>query len=193
MKIFISFFLFLLITLSSCQMNQPRDLTAEETAEYINKGKSIIQQSFKALSGQLGSALNEGGVQNAVSYCNIKANPIMDSLSQAHQVTISRVSLRPRNPGNITGAKDAEIMKDYLKLQSEQEPMEPFLETTQDDGVTFYMPITIISPLCLKCHGEVGKDIAQEDYDVIKSLYPQDQATGYVMNELRGMWKVEFE
>jgi hypothetical protein len=84
-------------------------------------------------------------------------------------------------------------MKDYLKLQSELEPMEPFLETTTEGGVTFYMPITIISPLCLRCHGKIGTDISQEDYAVIKSLYPNDEATSYTMNELRGMWKVEFE
>jgi hypothetical protein len=193
MKTFFPAIILIAIFLTACQSNQPRDLTAEEAAEYVESGKSIIQEGFKALSGQLGAALNQGGVQNAVTYCNIKANPIMDSLSKAHQVTISRVSIRPRNPGNITGAKDAEIMKDYLKLQSELEPMEPFLETTTEGGVTFYMPITIISPLCLRCHGKIGTDISQEDYAVIKSLYPNDEATSYTMNELRGMWKVEFE
>jgi hypothetical protein len=192
MKNLIPVILLVLIVIVGCQSNQPRDLTAEETAEYIEKGKTIVQSSFSALSGQLAGAINEGGVQNAVSYCNIKANPIMDSLMKAHQVNILRVSLRPRNPKNISNAEEAEFFKDYLRLQSEQKPLEPFLETQPGGTVHFYMPITIISPLCLKCHGEVGKDILQEDYELIKALYPYDQATGYTMNELRGMWKVEF-
>jgi hypothetical protein len=192
MKTIIPFLFIITILIASCQSDRPRDLSAEETAEYIAKGRTIVQASFGALSGQLAGAMNQGGVPNAVGYCNIQANPIMDSLSQAHQVEISRVTLRPRNPENISSAEDAEILKDYLKLQSEKKSLEPFLETHSGGTVTFYMPITIISPLCLKCHGEVGSDIKTEDYEVIKSLYPEDQATGYTMGELRGIWKVTF-
>lgn len=184
--------IFILFVLAACQSNRPRDLSAEETAEYMEKGKSIVQESFKALSGQLAAAMNEGGVQHAVSYCNINANPIMDSLSEAHHVTISRVTLRPRNQDNLCNAHDSEILKDYLRLQSEQRPLHPFVETLETDVITYYSPITVISPLCLKCHGTPEIDVSTEDYGLITSLYPDDQATGYSLNELRGMWKVEF-
>ena len=193
MRTLFSFLVLSLFLFISCQQNRPRDLSAEETAEYLEQGQSIVKESFKALSGQLASAMNQGGVQNAVSYCNIQANPIMDSLSQAHGVTVSRVSLRPRNPGSISSAEEAEILKDYLRLQSEGKELHPFVETYSGGKVTFYAPITIISPLCLKCHGTVGGDIAQQDYELIRSLYPEDEATGYTLGELRGMWIVKFD
>jgi len=191
MKLFLPL-IFIAVLLAACQSNRPKDLSAEETAGYLEKGKQIVQASFSALSGQLSGAMQKGGVQNAVAYCNIKANPIMDSLSQAHQVTISRVTLRPRNPENLSDDNESEILSDFLKMQDLGKSLQPFIESASGEQVIFYAPITIISPLCLNCHGTPGSEISTEDYELIKSLYPDDQATGYSMNELRGMWKVEF-
>lgn len=186
------FIIIALMVLSSCQNRPKPNLSPEETARYLEKGKTIVQESFKALSGQLAAAMQNGGVQNAVSYCNLKANPITDSLSRAYNVTISRVTLRPRNQSNLADSNDSDILGDYLKVLSAGEAMQPFVQSTSRDDIVFYAPITIISPLCLKCHGEVGSDISIEDYELIGSLYPEDQATGYSMQELRGLWKVEF-
>ena len=180
------------LLLAYCQPKPKPVLSPEETALYIEKGQEIVQQSFKTLSGQLAGALQKGGVQEAVRYCNIKANPIMDSLSQAYRVKISRVTLHPRRPEDMANENESKILADYLNTLGSGETAEPFIQATSRDDVTFYAPILIISPLCLKCHGKVGTEISTEDYSVIKSLYPEDQATGYEMNDLRGLWVISF-
>ena len=52
-------------------------------------------------------------------------------------------------------------------------------------------PIMIDNPLCLQCHGEIGKELSEETHQLIKELYPQDMATNYKMSELRGMWSIK--
>lgn len=188
---------FILLALSAviftaCQPKAKPNLTPEETAEYLEQGKEIIKQSFMALSGQLAAAMQEGGVQNAVSYCNLHASPIIDSLSRVYNAEISRVTSRPRNQANMANVEEVDILADYLKVLSVDGPLSYFVQSTSREDVTFYGPILIISPLCLKCHGEIGSEIASEDYELIRTLYPEDQATGYKHHELRGLWKVKF-
>jgi hypothetical protein len=57
--------------------------------------------------------------------------------------------------------------------------------------VFFYQrPIVLNNALCLRCHGEAGKDIAAADYAFIKQQFPQDQATGYRLGQVMGAWQV---
>jgi hypothetical protein len=40
--------------------------------------------------------------------------------------------------------------------------------------------------------GEPGKDIEPENVAAIRRLYPQDEATGFKLGELRGAWRIDF-
>ncbi len=58
---------------------------------------------------------------------------------------------------------------------------------------TYQRPIVLTDALCLRCHGEVGKDISSADYALIQKQYPQDQATGYQMGQAMGMWELTLQ
>lgn len=47
--------------------------------------------------------------------------------------------------------------------------------------------------MCLQCHGTIGQEVSSETFTKIKELYPKDRATGYGLNELRGIWVVEMD
>lgn len=180
----------ILFALNACDSFQGKKaLTAEEQMEYFSKGKMITEQSFKALSGELMAALQEGGVQNAVGYCHLQASPIIDSLSNAHKVAIFRVSDQYRNPENKPDKADLAVMDAYRQQMQQGRELQPHLEFTGDQ-ITYYAPITIQNPACLLCHGTPGETIEQENYDFILSKYPGDLATGYQQGDLRGLWKV---
>ena len=57
--------------------------------------------------------------------------------------------------------------------------------------VSFFAPIILSNELCLKCHGEPGKDIAPEHAALIDELYTEDQAKGFRLGQLRGAWRVD--
>jgi hypothetical protein len=47
--------------------------------------------------------------------------------------------------------------------------------------------------MCLQCHDNPETDIVPEVSTKINELYPEDKATGYASNELRGIWVIEMD
>ena len=62
-----------------------------------------------------------------------------------------------------------------------------FFKTTEENGVTsviYLKPILVQAP-CLSCHGpfeQIGPDVKQ----ILQTKYPDDKATGYQLDDLRG-------
>ena len=141
------------------------------------------------LSSNLQQAMVDGGIENALDYCNLKAMPLTDSLSKHYNVTIKRVSNKARNPLNQASENEQKILNNYLESIENRKPI---ISKNENANPTFYAPITT-KGLCLNCHGIVGETLLPENHEKIKTLYPKDQATGYKIDELRGMWSIEFK
>jgi len=158
--------------------------------EYIIRAKEFAQSTGSTLMGELSKAMGEGGVINAVEYCSLNALSLTDSMSKTLNVQISRISHKNRNPNNNASTKELEMISQYISKKEEGIELKP-RSVTSEDAYTVYIPIEV-KGLCLNCHGEVGKDIADEDYIVISNLYPDDRATGFQLGDLRGLWKISF-
>ena len=78
-------------------------LSQQEREMYIKKGKTIAKEAFLTLSSNLKAKMMEGGVVNAVDYCNMAAYPLTDSIAKANNAMLRRVSDRLRNPINNYG------------------------------------------------------------------------------------------
>lgn len=193
-QIFIS--LLIAAFIISCGQTQKEEKTiAPSIAKKVDysklepKADTVIQATFKALSSALGSAMKEGGVKHAVSFCNVEATPIADSLSKQFGVRVSRVSDRPRNPANQATEYEKSFMSEYRDAM--EQGVDIGYEYYEGNGIpTLYKPIAL-KGLCLNCHGKAGQTMKEEDIAFIQSLYPEDKAVGYEEGELRGMWKVE--
>jgi hypothetical protein len=184
------FLLFSLLLLSSCRSGGEKSrLTPEEQAKYLATGTLVTAQSFKALSREVINAINEGGVQHAVGYCHLKSSPLIDSLSRKYHVKISRVSDRYRNAQNKPGELDLTVINAYQEQLARGSELEPHLEVTSDE-VIYYSPILILNPLCLNCHGVPGNTAEQPNIDFIRTKYPEDKAVGYILGDLRGVWRI---
>lgn len=187
--------LLIAMILSSCH-NRTMKKESEEALsaeEYLVMGQEVVSKSFAALAGQLSSAMKEGGVRQAVGYCHLRANPIMDSLSAEFNAAISRVTLKARNPENLAQGIDSTVLADYSQALAEGKNIEAFVMVGDEGEYYYYAPIRIISPLCLKCHGTPGENLEEEDLAFILSKYPSDMAINYSEGELRGMWKIVFQ
>lgn len=166
-------------------------LTEAEKEAYLQKGQEIAQATFAALSGRLKAAMQEGGVANAVEYCNVVAYPLVDSLSQVHNAEIRRTSFKVRNPADAPTGAERAVLQAYHDQAEAGEELKPVVKSLDGQGVAFYAPIKI-QGLCLSCHGKVGETLQETDYALIKKLYPEDEAVGYELGDLRGMWSVRF-
>ncbi len=159
----------------------------EQTAKF--KGLKYAMATKAILGKNLMNQITSNGTFEALSFCNEKAIPLTDSMALAQSVKIKRVSDRPRNPDNR--ADENEL--DYIMIQKERlangEGAEVFSFDSNGHTIGYYPIMT--NAMCLQCHGAVGETVVPEVAAGIKARYPQDEATGYIENQLRGIWVVE--
>ncbi len=177
---------------TNSENTSPAALSEADVAEYTAKGKQIAQASFKTLAGNLKKAMKSGGPVEAIKFCNLKANPLVDSLSKAHHATIKRTSSKLRSPANAPSELEAKQLAAYMEDVKANKPLQPKVVLTSDNKVQFFAPIKT-KAVCLKCHGAADSDKLPKHYKVIQELYPNDQATGYKEGELRGIWSIQMD
>jgi cytochrome c553 len=163
---------------------------AEPEQSYAEIGISYAKSTKQTLGKNLMGAIQKEGVLHALSFCNVQAMPLTDSMATKHNAIIKRVSDKFRNPKNKANEVELEYISLYKQILENGEEPEPMV-VEEGKNVNFYYPI-VTNDMCLKCHGTPGQEIERETYDKIKELYPQDKAIGYGVNEVRGMWSINF-
>lgn len=162
----------------------------DEESKALSKGKAIALKTKSALGKNLMQAINERGAEGAVEFCNIKALPITDSLAALQNAKIKRVSDQNRNPINKANQEELAYIQASKKALSSGNSIKPIVKKVNGKWIGYYPILT--NAMCLQCHGQENHQIAANTLAKIKENYPQDKATGYGENELRGIWVVEF-
>ncbi|NOX86909.1 MAG: DUF3365 domain-containing protein, partial [Chlorobi bacterium] len=140
---------------------------------------------------ELRKAIKEGGIVNAISFCNKRAMEITDSISLAEKVYIKRLAKKYRNPVNDMSKNESNIYKGFIINQLSKKWYPAMITWNEKGEPVYYNPI-IVDALCLKCHGIPEKDIKPEVAEKIAELYPDDKATNFKVGQLRGMWSITF-
>jgi len=163
---------------------QPSDLTLYQAA-----GDAITQHAQAALMSQVMAQIKAGGPIQALDYCYVNASALTDSLQRAQQepvpALLRRASARNRNPANRATSDEACILSRWQASWQGRAP-EPVIQQ-RGDTVHYYKAIPLLAEGCLTCHGPA---IEPSLLAAIQARYPNDRATGYALNDLRGMWHV---
>ena len=168
-----------------------RDQQTLDTTTVVQKGQEITSATFATLSSNLQKAMGEGGVRHALKFCNIKAYPLTDSLTEHFGVELRRASHRPRNPSSKADSLEMQSIEKYIEqIEGEKTPKARVIQA--EDKILYHAPIRISNQLCLNCHGKPGEDITASNLQIIDSLYPDDEARDFQMGALRGIWSVRF-
>jgi hypothetical protein len=184
-------YLLLISSLLTCGNTKSDQKHESIDSTYITQGNAVARISFETISGELKHAMQNGGIEHALKYCNENAYPLTDSLSKANQVSIKRVSNLYRNPNNKADKIEEFMIKGFGNDLNEKKEITPRL-VLKDDSVIFYKAI-LTQPLCLTCHGQPDKDLAFSTDTLIQRLYPRDKAIGYEVNQVRGLWRIGFK
>ena len=169
--IYLSVCLFSLVTTAHSEpIDQAR--AAAELAPFKQK----LQQALR-------SGLAHGPVE-AITTCRIEAPAIATALSDEF-LRLGRASHRLRNPDNVAPAWVVPVLDEHVAEPSSRQAR---LVTLPNDGTGYIEPIAV-QPLCMTCHGtQLAPAVAAK----IDELYPSDQARGYTVGELRGVFWLEF-
>jgi hypothetical protein len=178
----------LLVLLAACG---PK---AEESAleeAILVESQQLIGSLKEALSAELKAALQSGGVPAAIEVCRKVADPITAEVSaDASDVHISRTALRFRNPGNAPDADSRAILEQWEAHVAETGQTPEPVVTRTEASIIVHAPIRLETN-CLTCHGE-PESFAPEVSAALARLYPEDQAVGFKVGDLRGAFRVAY-
>jgi len=183
---------------ASCKMADPdkgqesttQYLDATENQELLLTGKHIADSVGAVLKSNLMQAMGFGGPVHAVEFCNVEAFPLTGELNTLYNVQVKRTSDRIRNAGNAPSMLESSVISDYRNEQAAGITLRPKLALDADGRKVFFAPIFTGAP-CLICHGnEANMDEGLRDK--LTELYPADNAKGFGIDELRGIWSVTF-
>lgn len=149
------------------------------TAGELDQGQAIAKEFKGELMQTLKSAIADGGPVNGIAVCNTAAGPLAERVGQSHGVTLGRVGTRTRSPANEPQPWQGEVL-----AAVESDPKPQMLEL--EDRKVYAEPLFIQEP-CLACHGDPKAEVQA----ALDEYYPQDQATGYALGDLRGVLWVD--
>lgn len=166
--------------------------TAETDQDpYAKIGMQYALAAKGALGKNLMKAIQQKGPVGAVEFCNGKALPLTDSISQLKNAQIRRVSDKPRNPENTANEEELGYISYFKGLIASGTQPKPILKE-ENDKVNFYYPIAT-NAMCLQCHGKPNEHVQPATMVKLQNLYPSDKALGYNTNEVRGIWAISFD
>jgi hypothetical protein len=164
-------------------------VVVEKQKTYEEIGLEYALSTKKLLGQNLMGTIQKKGTLEALTFCNIQAMPLTDSMSVKYNATIKRVSDKNRNPNNKANAEELVYIAQFKKEIAANKESKPVV-VDKGDKVQFYYPIPT-NTMCLQCHGK-PENIKPEVRAKTLKLYPQDLAVGYGENEVRGIWSITF-
>ena len=162
------------------QATAPQDLAPEER-ERLARADTAREALFSRLQAALMEAMQEAGPAGAIAVCSEVAPALAADVSSEHGVTIGRTSFRTRNTDNAPPA----WARPYVEARRE-EPL--YLQRDRTGHLAALLPIRTQAQ-CLTCHGP-AEHIQPAIREQLDKLYPDDQATGFALDELRGYFHV---
>lgn len=151
------------------------------------EAQAAIKEFGPALKTELQNAMSTGGTVAAIEMCNLTAPDIAAATGERHALQIGRTSHRVRNPANAPDEWEAARLQEFLVAVEQGVTLKTLdfaavVET--DEGAVFrYMKAIPTAGLCVACHGQ---ELAPEVVDTLGKLYPEDQARGFEVGDLRG-------
>ncbi len=147
----------------------------------MQKATSARDALGSRLMSQLTGAIESDGPQGAVGICSTIAPQLATQIGNEFDVSIGRTSHKLRNQSNVA----PDWMQDVVDGLVE----EPSVFAKADGSIAAAYPIRIAAA-CLLCHGDPDT-ILQDVQDQLIMHYPEDQATGFGLGDLRGWFWIE--
>lgn len=183
----LAFFLFVFQLLACTSDPEPQPQASDKMVR--EAGQGLAAATFRSLSEQLSGAIEEGGIPHALEFCSVQAIPLTEELSLEYDTRIRRASHKPRNPQNRADEDEFRVIESYIEAIETESELTPQI-IRADEHICYFAPIRVSMDLCIQCHGNPGTDIDEEHLTLIRSLYPDDEATGFSMGDLRGIWSI---
>jgi Protein of unknown function (DUF3365) len=138
----------------------------------------------QALGGRLKAQLQaagDGDLAAKIGVCQVAAPEIAHAVGAEERVRVGRTSHKLRNPANQP--------PDWAAAWVAERREEPAFAEGPDGSLRALLPIRL-EAMCVSCHGP-AESLSPEVRAALAERYPEDQATGFQVGDLRGWFWVE--
>lgn len=171
--------------------NGPR-LDSEQIHLALQNSRQMTQLLAKELKQGLQSSIAQGGLSAAVKSCRVLAPQVSQKLEQSEALKAGRTAIKIRNPNNKASNWELKQLQGFEQALQNPAKSADKLESYrlvefQQQTALHYMKAIPTAAICLNCHGEkLHGDVAK----TIKQVYPNDQAYGFKVGDLRGAFSI---
>ncbi len=162
---------------------------AADEVVLLEQARGVAASVPPRLLAVLQQEIQRGGFAGAIGACRDEAPRLAQAASAESGWSIRRVSLRNRNPGAVPDAWERVVLQDFDRRAATGDNPASLEqgEIVTEAGIRVYryMKALPTQPLCLGCHGTAA-DISAPVRARLAELYPDDQATGYAVGQIRG-------
>lgn len=162
-------------------------VTAQEA--WVAEARQVATSVPPKLLSVLTAEIERGGPAGAIAVCRDEAPKLARAASQETGWSVRRVSLRQRNPKAVPDDWERATLEDFDRRAAAGEKPATLerAEVVQQQGraVMRYMRALPVVELCTNCHGTPDR-LSAAVRERLAELYPQDQAVGYSVGQIRG-------
>jgi len=150
------------------------------------EARAIAAQFSEKLKSQLLGAIKAEGPVKAIEVCKVAA-PAIASEASTGGWSVGRTSLKLRNPKNAPDEWEKQTLE-FFEAEKAKGADASKLERSEvaaKNGVRKFRFMKAIptAEFCLTCHGREVKEPVKAK---LAELYPNDQATGFSLGDVRG-------
>lgn len=154
----------------------------------VAEAKGIMKQFATRLQGELQAAMKRGGPIKAIGVCKERAPAIASSLAHSSGWEVGRTGLKVRNTAlNTPDDWERAVLNTFEERKAAGESVKTMaysevVDTEQGQRFRFMKAIPT-QDVCLACH---GSNLTPEVTAALDTNYPEDQARGYALGDIRG-------
>lgn len=169
------------VALTSSVLGCQQSATPVSQAE-MDRAQETLAPFKEELVDALMGTLQDASPAEAIHVCRERAPEIAARLS-VNGVRMGRTSHKTRNSANAPEPWVEPLLAAYLENPTDTKPRAVYID---DSSLGYVEPIYVMS-FCLSCHGpSIDPALAEQ----IQEVYPDDQATGFRAEDLRGLFWV---
>lgn len=170
--------------ISGCSENK-----IEVSENQIAGMRATAVEFMKDLKSILINQIRTNGMLSAVSVCSDTAQVLTNNFGVQKGVYVKRVSLKNRNVNNAPDDFEKRVLNKFtlMQLNNELNDDSEYAEIVEEGEFKYlrYLKPILVQAECLNCHGSEN-DISPEVELLINQEYPDDNAVGYKIGDLRG-------
>jgi len=177
------------LVVTACSSDRPPSAGRASTPDALPlaRARTAADDLGRDLMGLLTSELQRGGPEAAIAVCADSAQH-RTARHNAEGTMVRRVGTRTRNPANRPDSVEAAVLRSFAAALAAGRMSGDTAFTAEAAGgareVRFLRPIRVAQP-CLACHGP-PESFSPAVRELLSERYPQDEAVGYRIGDLRG-------